>query len=294
MMSIRLIPLALAVLGVVAVCRAEDGFFDSKGVNIRYVTVGEGEPIVLVHGWMSDSTMWGGDAAGNTKLKPLPGFQVIALDCRGHGKSDKPHDPKDYGVEMALDVVRLLDHLKIKKAHLVGYSMGAFVIGKVAATHSDRVLSLIYGGQAPLVAGTHPQPFSEVDAFAKAVDEGKGLGPYIIAVTPLDKLKPTPEQANAIAKFLYDGKDVKAFTAAGLSFRGLEVSVDDIRKCKAPTLYVYGGNESDYVKNRVAAVRKLLPESEEKTIEGGDHITTLAKPDFGAAIVAFLNASKAK
>src|SRR5205085_2785653 len=103
---------------------AADGVFDSNGVKIRYVTEGKGEPVVLIHGWMGDSSMWGRDSSGNTQLKAADGFQVIALDCRGHGKSDKPHDPTQYGPEMAADVVRLLDHLKIEKAHLIGYSMG--------------------------------------------------------------------------------------------------------------------------------------------------------------------------
>ena len=118
---------------------------------------------------------------------------MIALDCRGHGKSDKPHDPEKYGPEMAADVVRLLDHLKIEKAHLIGYSSGAFIAGKVAATHPKRVLSVVYAGQAPLVAGAKSSDSSEVEVFAKAVDEGKDLGSYIIAVTPPGKPKPTED-----------------------------------------------------------------------------------------------------
>ena len=94
---------------------ADDGVFNSNGVKIRYVTEGTGVPVVLIHGWMGDSSMWGRDRSGNTKLDTsgANGFQLIALDCRGHGKSDKPHDQKMYGPEMAADVVRLLDHLKI-------------------------------------------------------------------------------------------------------------------------------------------------------------------------------------
>lgn len=283
------LPVALLCACLTTLVRAEDTFFDSNGVKIHYVAAGEGEAVVLVHGWMGDAKMW-----GNPKPTPPPGFKVIAIDCRGHGKSGKLYDPKQYGPEMAKDIVRLLDHLKIKKAHLIGYSMGSFIIGQVAATHPDRVLSIIYGGQAPLVKGTHPQAFSEVDAFAKAVEEGKGLGPYIISVTPANRPKPTLEQANAYANFMYGGKDLKAFAASGLSFRAMEIGIDALKKCKAPTLFIYGGNESDYVKGRVAAVRKLLPGTEEKIIEGGDHMTTLIKPDFGTAIVAFLNAHKTR
>ena len=276
---------------------AADDVFDSNGVKIRYVTEGKGEPVVLIHGWMGDSSMWGRDRSGNTKLNTsdADGFQLIALDCRGHGKSDKPHDPEKYGPEMAADVVRLLDHLKIEKAHLIGYSSGAFIAGKVAATHPERVLSVVYGGQAPVIAGAmKSSDFSEVEIFAKAVDEGKDLGSYIIAVMPADKPKPTEEQAKAIAKFMYGGKDVKAFAAAGRSFKNLDVTAEQLKKCKAPILFIHGGNESDHVKNRVATVRKLLGRGEVKIVEGGDHMTTLAKPEFGAAIIEFLRSGKPK
>jgi len=275
---------------------ATGGVFDSNGVKIRYVIEGKGESVVLIHGWMADSSMWGRDRSGNTKLNTAgtEGFQLIALDCRGHGQSDKPHDPKQYGAEMAADVVRLLDHLKIEKAHLVGYSSGAFIAGKVAATHPKRVLSVVYAGQAPLVAGLKSSGSSEVDIFAKAVDKGGELGSYIIAVTPPGKPKPTEALANAMARFMFGGKDVKAFAAAGRSFKDLEVTPKQLRKCKAPVLFIHGGNESDYVKDRVAAVRKLLGRGELKIVAGGDHSTTLIKPEFGSAVLEFLRSVKAK
>jgi pimeloyl-ACP methyl ester carboxylesterase len=277
---------------------AADAVFDSNGVKIRYVTEGKGEAVVLLHGWMGDSSMWGRDWLGNTKLKGADGYQLIALDCRGHGKSDKPHDPGKYGPEMAADVVRLLDHLKVEKAHLIGYSSGAFITGKVAATHPDRVLSLVYGGQAPLVAGLKSEVKSsgpsEVEVFAKAVDEGKGLGAYIIAVTPPGKSKPTETQANLIAGLFFAGKDVKAFAAAGRAFKDLAVTEEQLKKCKAPILFIHGGNESDHVKGRVKAVRKLLDRGEVKVVEGGDHITTLSKPEFATALAEFLRSNKTK
>ncbi|HWM93151.1 MAG TPA: alpha/beta hydrolase [Thermoanaerobaculia bacterium] len=272
---------------------AADEVFDSNGVKIRYVTEGTGEPVVLIHGWMADSSMWGQDRSGNTKLTGADGFQLIALDCRGHGKSDKPHEPEKYGPEMAADVVRLLDHLKIEKAHLIGYSSGAFIAGKVAATHPERVLSVVYAGQAPVITeAMKPSDFSEVDVFAKAVDEGKGLGAYIIEVIPDGNPKPTEDFANAIANSLYGDKDVKAFAAAGRGFKNLDVTVEQLAKCTAPTLFIHGGNESDHVKNRVATVRGLLGRGEVRIVEGGDHMTTLAKPEFSSAILEFLRSSR--
>lgn len=300
--------LLVLALSAVTTAHANDAVFDSNGVKIRYVTQGQGEPVVLIHGWMADSSMWGADAAGNTKLRGADGFQVIAIDCRGHGKSDKPHDESKYGTELAADVVRLLDHLKIKKAHLVGYSSGAFIAGNVAATHPERVLSVVYGGQAPLVTTNKPPATpapkaaakpskkstgsNEVDVFARAVDEGKDLGAYIMAVTPADRPKPTAEQASAFAKFMFNGKDVKALAAAGRSFGDLEVTAEQLKRCQAPILFIHGGNESDIVKSRVAKVHRLIGQGDVKIIEGTDHMTTLAKPEFGKTIEDFLRANK--
>lgn len=273
---------------------AEEGEFDSNGVKIRYVTEGTGEAVVLIHGWIADSSMWGRDTSGRTKLntKNSEGFQLIAFDCRGHGKSDKPHDVNKYGTEMAVDVVRLLDHLKIEKAHLIGYSSGAYIAGYVVANYPNRILSVTYGGQAPITEGAKASDFSECEAFAQAVDAGEDMGSYIIAVTPKGRPKPTEEQARAIAKFMYGGKDLVAVAMAGRSFKDLEVSSEKLRECPAPILFVHGGNESDHVKHRVATVRELLGRGEVKVIEGADHMTTLAKPEFGSAIIEFLRANK--
>ncbi len=138
--------------------------------------------------------------------------------------------------------------------------MGTFIVGKVAATHPERVLSVIYGGQAPLLAG-ESNGSSEIDSFVKAVDEGKGMGPYIIEVTPARRPKPTVEQANAVAKFMSDGKDLKAFAASGLSFPSLAVSMKDLGRCKAPTMpNARPSDEAD----RWQSTRPHLPRSTER------------------------------
>jgi pimeloyl-ACP methyl ester carboxylesterase len=287
--------LLVACATLATTVRAADETFDSNGVKIRYVMEGKGEAVVLIHGWMGDSSMWGKDKFGETKLKAAEGFHCIAIDCRGHGKSDKPHDADKYGPEMAEDIVRLLDHLKIDKAHLVGYSSGAFLAAKVAATHPRRVRSIIYAGQAPIISdGKKPTDAAQVEAFASAAEAGKDLGSYILAMTPKGKEKPTEKQASSLAYFLYQGKDVKAFAAAGRGFKHLGVKLDDLKKCEAPILFLHGSEESDDVKVPVKEVQKMLGRGEIKLIEGGDHITTLSKPEFGAAVVEFLKTGKVK
>src|SRR5580658_5080285 len=109
---------------VVNLVQAEDLFFDSNGVKIHYTVQGKGEPVVLIHGYAVNIPLnWGAvlpGLAGN--------YQVIAIDNRGHGKSDKPHDAASYNPKlMAGDTIHLMDHLKIRQAHIVGYSMGGFL-----------------------------------------------------------------------------------------------------------------------------------------------------------------------
>ena len=71
---------------------------------------------------------------------------MVAIDCRGHGKSEKPHDPAKYGPQMAKDVIEMMDHLKIDKAHVHGYSMGGFIVTQLLATHPERFITASYGG----------------------------------------------------------------------------------------------------------------------------------------------------
>jgi pimeloyl-ACP methyl ester carboxylesterase len=122
--------------------------FDSDGVRLRYVLAGpdDGPPVVLVHGYCSDyelnwvGTRWQEALTGAGRL-------VAGLDCRGHGRSEKPHDPAAYTRDaMAGDVVRLLDHLDIARADLLGYSMGARIGLDVAIAHGDRLHRAVLGG----------------------------------------------------------------------------------------------------------------------------------------------------
>jgi len=101
---------------------AQDKFFDSNGVRIRYVEQGNGDAIVLVHGFGVTLERW---IASGVLPNLARDYRVIAFDVRGHGKSGKPPDLNAYGREIDLDAIRLLDHLRIQRAHIIGHSMGA-------------------------------------------------------------------------------------------------------------------------------------------------------------------------
>lgn len=133
-------------------------FFESEGVNIHYKEVGAGKPIVLLHGYTMDSNMWDNSLLLESLSKS---HRVITIDLRGHGLSDKPSEPEEYGPKVGEDVIRLLDHLNISKAHLVGYSMGAYVVGRLLVSHPDRIFS------ATLGSGFFPFSDKEEELFAE-------------------------------------------------------------------------------------------------------------------------------
>ena len=121
--------------------------FYAKGVKISYSVQGEGEPVVLIHGLFGSSVLeWA--FHGTTDLLAEK-YQVITLDLPGHGRSDNPTTEKAYGLELVKDVIRLMDHLKVHKAHIVGNCLGGIVAAKLMAKHPDRVLS----GASPAWAG---------------------------------------------------------------------------------------------------------------------------------------------
>lgn len=138
---------AIALVGLMWASSAANGadqFFDSDGVQIRYTDEGQGTPVVLIHGYTASGDMnWRIPGAVDLLAKH---YRVITLDNRGHGKSDKPTEVEGYGDKMAGDVLRLLDHLKIERAHFVGYSMGGMITLKLAAIAPDRMLSAVIGG----------------------------------------------------------------------------------------------------------------------------------------------------
>ena len=116
-------------------------FKTSDGVKIHFMVKGKGTPVILIHGYT-------GSAEGNWFSNGIAdalavNHMVIAIDCRNHGLSDKP---QPMGPGKAEDVVELMDHLKIPKAHLHGYSMGGGIVGRLMAMIPDRIITAGFGG----------------------------------------------------------------------------------------------------------------------------------------------------
>ena len=132
--------------------------FDSAGIRLHYELNGpeDGTPIVLVHGFCSDYHLnWVGSRWQETLVNQE--FLVIGLDCRGHGHSEKPHDPAAYDrSEMAADVVRLLDHLAVRQADYLGYSMGGRIGLQVLVDHGPRIRHAVLGGVGLWAARAQP------------------------------------------------------------------------------------------------------------------------------------------
>jgi pimeloyl-ACP methyl ester carboxylesterase len=120
----------------------------SGNAQIHYDVVGEGEPVVLLHGLFSDGQEW--VRRGMTQGLG-EGFGYILIDAVGHGGSDKPHDRKRYELESRVqDVVSILDDIGVEKAHMAGYSMGGWTVSGLAEYAPERCLSLVVGGWDPV------------------------------------------------------------------------------------------------------------------------------------------------
>lgn len=262
---------------------AEDGYFDSDGVQIRYIESGEGEPVVLIHGFTS--TAEGNWVAPGIYAKIAEKYHVIALDNRGHGKSGKPHGAEHYGAKMAKDVVNLLDHLGIEKAHVAGYSLGGFLTLNLIIDHPDRFLSAIIGG-----AGWRSPDDADLGApLADSLERGDGFGPLIEALTPEGDPKPSAEMIEGFNRMLSASNDVIALAGVIRGMAEWGVTADEMKNNKVPTIAIVG--ERDPLKEAADALTgRLGAFSGVEVTPDADHMSAMGHPDFAAAMLKFLDA----
>jgi pimeloyl-ACP methyl ester carboxylesterase len=254
--------------------------FNSNGVKLHYVTEGKGEPVVLVHGFaVNHQLQWVRPGIFKDLARD---YQVITLDNRGHGQSDKPHDPKKYGKEMVEDIIRLLDHLEIKRAHIVGYSMGAFITLKLVTVHPERVLSATLGG-----AGRHVQGDERwLEELADSLENGKGFSPLLLRLHPASRPKPSETDLRIRSAVIGALNDSKACAALVRSYPELLVVDDHLKANKVPVLALIGS--IDPLKAGVDALKGQMTNLTIEVIEGGDHMNAFLFPDFNRKLREFL------
>jgi len=158
---------------LIAACAVGEEFsFDSNGTRIAYRIDGEGEPVILIHGYTASGALnW--RMPGIVRLLQ-DDYRVIVPDVRGHGKTGPAADGK-YGMESVQDIIRLMDHLGIEKAHIVGYSMGGMMAIKLAVDYPDRVKSAVIGGMGwvePGSMGERGERYEDVTPVLAKVYDG--------------------------------------------------------------------------------------------------------------------------
>lgn len=246
--------------------------FESDGVTINYIDEGNGPAIVLVHGFAS-SLHGNWRTTGIIDALAQNGRRVVALDCRGHGRSDKPHDPEAYGgTKMAGDVIRLMNHLGIEKADLMGYSMGAGISASLLVDHPERFRTIILGGAGDrmLLGGGRPPAGSEAIARALEAEDGG-----------------RSEDATARGFRVFaerSGNDLHALAAIQRSSRG-GLDASKLSETKLPVLILLG--EKDDLVGGAGKLAATIPSARYIRVPG-DHITAFDDPKYKNEVINFL------
>lgn len=245
--------------------------FESAGVRIAYDDVGEGRPVVLVHGFASDRHGTWRESRWYDALVDA-GRRVLALDVRGHGESDKPYAPAAYEpTAVAGDVVRLLDHLSIPEADLVGYSMGARLSMHLLVDHPDRFGAVVLAG---------------VGARTLRADSYSGdIADALAADDPEAVTDPTAREFRTFAE--RRGNDLAALAAfRRVPQAGLVMGAEELAVVETPVLVVAGAD--DELVGDPGPLADAIPGAAAVAIPGRDHLTTVDDPRHREAVLEFL------
>lgn len=245
--------------------------FQSGTVSIRYTDSGAGIPVVFIHAFIDSRSMW-------DDFEAIEGFRLVKIDCRGHGGSEKPHEADAYGLEMVEDVARLLDHLKVEEAHLIGYSMGAEIAIKFGALYPDRVLSLVAGGSG----WSGESDALNYRSIAKSLGEEGGLGGMLRSVAPDISDEEIAEMDAILAA---QDTDALAAVASGMD-EVINLPAEVLQRFAFPVLGIAG--EDDPERENIEKMGDVVPDFTMQTISGTDHMNAPMDPAFKTGILQFL------
>jgi pimeloyl-ACP methyl ester carboxylesterase len=245
--------------------------FDSDGVPIAFIDEGEGPPTLLIHGFASNhrvnwvSTSW-------TRDLLAAGRRVIAFDNRGHGESGKPRDPAAYRTEvMAGDARRLLDHLGIDRADVVGYSMGARITAFLALRHPERVRRAVLSGVGEVLLGPRGASPEAISAALTAPSADEVADP----------------RARTFRVFAdQTGGDREALAACVLG-RQQHLTPAELGRIAVPVLVAVG--TEDDIAGSPESLAAAIPGAEVFAIQGRDHMKAVGDSAHKAAVMAFMS-----
>jgi pimeloyl-ACP methyl ester carboxylesterase len=245
--------------------------FHHGSVEIAFLDEGEGDPIVLVHGFASSKEVnW--VQPGSFATLQGAGRRVIALDNRGHGQSSKLYEARDYHTsKMAGDVRALLDHLKIDRADVMGYSMGARIVGFLALEHPHRVGAMVLGG-----LGMH-------------LIDGVGLPESIAEALEAPSLADvTNPQGRTFRAFADQTKSDRRALAACIRGSRQVLTREQAGSIKTPTLIAVG--TKDAIAGSAEQLASVMPRAQVLAIPDRDHMLAVGDKAFKAAVLQFLEA----
>ena len=244
--------------------------FHNGAVEIAYLDEGEGDPIVLVHGFASSKNVNWVYPAWVSELKKN-GRRVIALDLRGHGESSKLYEPAQYSIEiMADETLKLMDHLKIDRADMMGYSMGGRITAYLGQTRPQRLRAAILGGIGiGLIKGGGP---------------GENVAEALEAPSLDDVTDPVGRTFRAFAD--QTRSDRRALAACLRGSRRLMTEAE-AAGIAVPVLIAVG--TADPIAGSAEALGKIIPGSQVLDIPNRDHMRAVGDKVYKAGVLEFLS-----
>src|SRR5277367_3079780 len=247
--------------------------FHNGAVEIAYLDEGEGDPILLVHGFASSKNVNWVYPAWVSELKKN-GRRVIAFDNRGHGESGKLYDAADYEIAtMAGDISALMDHLKIERADVMGYSLGSRMTAVLALRAPQRLRSAILGG------------------IGIGLIEGGGPGENVAAALEAASLDEVTDPVGRTFRAFADQtrSDRLALAACLRGSRGL-MTREQAAAISVPVLIAVG--TVDEIAGSAAALGKTIPGAEVLDIPNRDHMRAVGDKVYKSGVLDFLSRRK--